>query len=149
MPVIPEMENRVKPTAVKRVVLSTGKVFYDLWETREEAHKYDVALIRVEELYPFPHDDLVAILKTYKNAEEIIWCQEEPENMGAWFFMDRRLERVMHDAGHKGKRPIYVGRGEAASPATGFAQLHLKEQKELVEQALNLNTVMILKKGKK
>lgn len=149
MPVIGEIYKKINPLAVKRVVLSTGKVFYDLWEAREEKQKDDVALVRVEELYPFPHKELVDLLKTYKNADEIVWCQEEPENMGAWTFIDRRLERAMSEAGHKGKRPIYVGRGEAASPATGFAQLHLKEQKQLVEHALGLTTVVVLKKGKK
>ncbi len=139
--VIREDDVHVKSERVARVILSTGKVFYDLLSARNDAQQYDTALARLEQLYPFPHDQLVEILKTYKNAKNMIWCQEEPENMGAWFFINSRLEKVMQDAGFESKRPVYVGRSEAASPATGFAQLHAQEQKALVDKALSLDTI--------
>jgi len=124
--------------SVKRVVLSTGKVFYDLWQTREDKKVEDVALVRVEQLYPFPAEELKAELAKYPNATEIVWCQEEPQNMGSWTFIDRRLEAVMKAAGCKSGRPAYAGRPEAASPATGSLKRHNAEQALLVEQALGL-----------
>jgi len=128
----------IKPsTDFKRVVLCSGKVYYDLLEKREEKGIKDIALIRLEQYYPFPHDKLVEILKPYKNAE-LIWCQEEPMNMGAWTFLDRRLEGVLTEANIGSKRPSYVGRPEAASPATGLLSRHIFEQNLLISQALNL-----------
>ena len=97
----------------------------------------DVALIRLEQLYPFPANSLALALAPYKNAE-IVWCQEEPENMGAWRFVDRRIEKVLNDLGATGRRPIFVGREEAASPATGLAKVHQAQQEALVRQALGL-----------
>lgn len=122
---------------IKRVILCSGKVYYDLLETRESEGIKDIALIRLEQFYPFPHEELVELLKPYKNAD-VVWCQEEPSNMGAWTFLDRRLEAVLIEAQLQAKRPIYVGRAEAASPATGLLSRHLFEQNLLVGQALNL-----------
>lgn len=122
---------------IKRVILCSGKVYYDLLETRESEGIQDIALIRLEQFYPFPHEELVELLKPYKNAD-VVWCQEEPSNMGAWTFLDRRLEAVLIEAQLQAKRPIYVGRPEAASPATGLLSRHLFEQNLLVSQALNL-----------
>jgi 2-oxoglutarate dehydrogenase E1 component len=137
LPVIQEKSVSIIAKKVKRLVLCSGKVFYDLWEKREEHQKSDVALVRVEQLYPFPEDALKQVLAAYEEAE-VVWCQEEPENMGAWLFMDRRLEKVMQSSGMQGRRPLYVGRKEAASPATGFLKKHEQEQDELVRKALIL-----------
>jgi 2-oxoglutarate dehydrogenase E1 component len=116
---------------VKRVVLCSGKVYYDLLEARQAKGVKDVALVRVEQLYPFPDKELAAELAKFPKAE-VVWCQEEPENMGAWTHVDRRIEAVLND----GRRPVYVGRPAAASPATGLAKRHAAEQMRLVEGAL-------------
>ncbi len=123
------------PAKVRRVVLCTGKVYYDLLQTREDKNIDDVAIIRIEQLYPWPKETLAKELAKYKNAE-IVWCQEEPANMGAWTFVDRRIEYALEDLDIKTKRPIYAGRSPAASPATGLMKTHVKEQNQLVEWAL-------------
>ena len=135
--VIPETDALEAPAKVKRVVLCTGKVYYDLLAERREKGVRDVALIRLEQLYPFPSRSLPPALKPYVNAE-IIWCQEEPQNMGAWSFVDRRIEEVLTDLGATAKRPVYVGRAAAASPATGQAKVHAAQQAALVRSALAL-----------
>jgi 2-oxoglutarate dehydrogenase E1 component len=122
--------------SVKRVVLCSGKVYYDLWQAREERKIKDVALVRVEEMYPFPAAELKAELAKYSNVTDVVWCQEEPQNMGAWTFMDRRIEAVLAELGSKAKRPVYAGRPEAASPATGSLKRHNVEQAALVSAAL-------------
>lgn len=124
---------------VRRVILCTGKVYYDLLAERMERNVQDVAIIRIEQLYPFPDDALTEILTPYRNAQEVLWCQEEPENMGAWQFVDHRIEKVITNLGMETKRPHYLGRPAAASPATGFAKKHEKVQKELVDRALSLD----------
>jgi 2-oxoglutarate dehydrogenase E1 component len=121
---------------VTKAVLCSGKVYYDLWQARADKNKTDVALIRVEQLYPFPHKALVEELKQYRRLTEVTWCQEEPENMGAWTFVDRRLEAVLTEVGLKASRPSYTGRILAASPATGSLKRHNSEQAALVEAAL-------------
>jgi 2-oxoglutarate dehydrogenase E1 component len=134
-PVLAETEKLVADEKVKKVVLCSGKVYYDLLDARTEMKINDVALLRVEELYPFPEELVVQELKKYKNAE-VVWCQEEPENMGAWNFIDRRLEAACLKAKSKSSRPQFVGRVAAASPATGYASVHNREQKKLIEEAL-------------
>ncbi|NBX65461.1 MAG: 2-oxoglutarate dehydrogenase E1 component [Proteobacteria bacterium] len=124
-----------KPKDIKRVILCSGKVYYDLYEAREAKGIKDVAILRLEQLYPFPTDALEAELKRYPNAE-VIWCQEEPQNQGAWHFVDRRIEAVLTSIKHKAGRPSYVGRPDAAAPATGLAKRHAVEQAALIEQAL-------------
>ncbi len=128
----------VAAKAIKRVVLCTGKVYYDLWQAREDNKVKDVALVRVEQMYPFPAAEIKAELAKYPNATEVVWCQEEPQNMGAWTFMDRRLEAVLTELGGKAKRPLYAGRVEAASPAAGSLKRHNAEQAALVAQALGI-----------
>ena len=135
--VIPEIDAIAPEEEVKRVVLCTGKVYYDLLQERRDKGLKDVALIRMEQLYPFPVQSLTRALAPYRNAE-VFWCQEEPENMGGWTYVDRRLEKVLKDLGVKAKRPDYVGRKEAASPATGLAKVHAQEQATLVREALGL-----------
>ena len=123
---------------VKRVVLCAGKVYYDLAAARDEREIKDVAILRVEQLYPFPIKSIGAELKKYPNAE-IVWCQEEPENMGAWRFIDRRLEAAMAKVPKlSASRPRYIGRPEAASTATGVMKRHIAEQAQLVDDALTL-----------
>jgi 2-oxoglutarate dehydrogenase E1 component len=135
--VIPEIDPIAPPEQVKRVVLCTGKVFYDLLAERRERGIRDVAVLRVEQLYPFPEKTLTHLLAPYRRAE-VVWCQEEPENMGGWTFVDRRIEKVLGAIDIKAKRPLYVGREEAASPATGLAKVHAAQQEALVRKALGL-----------
>jgi len=135
--VIPEVDAIAPDEAVKRVVLCTGKVYYDLLQERRDKGIKDVAIVRVEQMHPFPKNSLTKALAPYKNAE-VVWCQEEPENMGAWQFMDRRLERVLKEIGNKAQRPEFVGREEAASPATGLAKVHQAQQEALVRAALTV-----------
>ena len=134
-PVIGESDSAIKEPL--RLVICSGKVYYDLLQARVDHMLKDVALVRLEELYPFPEEDLVKVFASHKDAE-VIWCQEEPENMGAWHFVDRRLESAMGRANMTHVRPIYVGRKAAASPATGFASVHAQEQESLVYEALGL-----------
>jgi len=122
---------------IKRVVICSGKVYYDLLEARERAGKKDTYLLRVEQLYPFPSRPLVKEIKRFPNAE-IVWCQEEPRNMGAWTFMEPRLESVLTHFKHKHKRASYVGRPESASTATGSAKRHADQQNQLVKEGLGL-----------
>jgi 2-oxoglutarate dehydrogenase E1 component len=120
---------------IRRVVFCSGKVYYDLYEAREKMGVDDVHIIRLEQLYPFAENAITQILKRFPNAD-ILWCQEEPKNMGAWTFVEPRLERVAEALGHKGLRIKYSGRDELASTATGLMSKHLKEQKALVSAAL-------------
>src|SRR5579862_1761816 len=120
---------------VRRVVLCSGKVYFDLAQARAAAAEDRVALVRVEQLYPFPFDSLAKVLARYRNAE-VVWCQEEPQNMGAWYFADRRIEQVLAGLDIAAKRPRFVGRAEAASPATGLFKRHLEELAHLVAEAL-------------
>ncbi|AIL13332.1 2-oxoglutarate dehydrogenase [Candidatus Paracaedimonas acanthamoebae] len=133
-----EKDELVDDLKIKRVILCTGKIYYDLYQARKAKDIRNIALIRIEQLYPFPHEELIQELKRYLQAE-IIWCQEEPENMGAWAFIDRRIEKILREIKGAYLRPHYVGRPESASPATGFYERHEYEQALLVEQALTIN----------
>lgn len=133
--VIKETDNLVKDDKVRRVILTSGKVYYDLYEQRNAGGVDDVAIVRVEQYYPFPEQELLAELKRYKNAE-VVWCQEEPENMGGWRFLAPRLGDVMDKLGRGDKRIQYIGRAESASPAAGYLKIHEREQKALVAMAL-------------
>ncbi len=137
-PVIGEIDPIGPAEAVKRVVLCTGKVYYDLLQERRDRGLLDVAIVRLEQIYPFPIRSLQAVLTAYPNAE-IVWCQEEPENNGAWSFLDRKIEALLTELGHAKPRPIYVGREAAASPATGLAKVHAAQQADLVARALDVN----------
>ena len=133
--VMPEIDGIDAGGAVRRVVLCSGKVYYDLLQQRRQEGIRDVALLRVEQLYPFPEGTLAEELGRYPGAD-IVWCQEEPQNMGAWSFVDRRIEAVLEDVGGRARRPRFVGRRESASPATGLLKRHNFEQKALVAEAL-------------
>jgi len=120
---------------IRRVVLCTGKVYYDLYEEREKRGIEDVYLLRVEQLYPFPSKALVQELSRFKQAE-VVWCQEEPRNMGAWFFVDTFIEWVLNQVGAKQRRARYAGRPAAAATATGLMSKHLAQIKQLLDDAL-------------
>jgi 2-oxoglutarate dehydrogenase E1 component len=135
--VLPETADLVAGEAVRRVVLCSGKVYYDLVQEREARGLRDVAILRIEQLYPFPHGTLVKELQRYPNAD-VVWCQEEPYNMGYWFFVDRRIEECLKAGSHKAGRPKYVGRSEAAAPATGILKRHNREQAQLIDEALTV-----------
>lgn len=136
-PVIGEIDTIDTPSKINRIVLCSGKVYYDLLQQRRTSNLKNVAILRLEQFYPFPEDQLKEAFKFYPNAE-IIWCQEEPCNMGGWFFVDRRLEAILSSIQHKSLRPVYVGRPESASTAAGREKIHIEEQKTLVKQALGL-----------
>ena len=133
--VISEGDALAADDRVRRVVLCSGKLYFDLLKARTAKGDERVALVRVEQLYPFPFDALGKVLQPYRNAE-IVWCQEEPQNMGAWNFVDRRIEQVLDGLDIAAKRPRFAGRSEAASPATGLFKRHVEEQTKLVADAL-------------
>lgn len=116
---------------VKRVIMCSGKVYYDLVNTRKEREANDTAIIRLEQLYPFPHKALAAELKKYPNANEILWCQDEPQNQGAWFFVQHYIMENMTD----GQKLGYAGRPASASPAVGYYAKHNEQQKALLDAA--------------
>ena len=127
---------QLKPDAkIKRVVLCSGKVYYDLLAERDERGLDDVYLLRIEQLYPMPKRSLVAELSRFKSAE-VIWCQEEPKNAGSWFYIEPELEEILTEIGSKTNRATYAGRPASASPATGIASRHKLEQQNLVNEAL-------------
>ena len=120
---------------IRRVVMCSGKVYYDLYEERERRSINDIYLLRVEQLYPWPHKALILELARFKNAE-FLWCQEEPMNMGAWSYAQPNIERVLEFIKAKNTRPSYAGRSASASTATGLMSRHLKELKAFLEEAL-------------
>jgi 2-oxoglutarate dehydrogenase E1 component len=131
------------PDTVERIVLCSGKVFYDLNQARSSSTVKEaspesvdgrVAIVRVEQFYPFPLSGLKEILAGYPNAKDLVWCQEEPKNMGGWTFMESRLENLLSRC----ERPRYAGREASASPATGSYAVHTQEQQRLVQEALTL-----------
>ncbi|UAB77446.1 2-oxoglutarate dehydrogenase E1 component [Erythrobacter sp. SCSIO 43205] len=123
---------------ITRVVLCSGKVAYDLIEKRDAEGIDDISILRIEQLYPFPGEPLGLRLSRMKNLKEVIWCQEEPKNNGAWFFVENQIEKALELGGHFGMRPFYVGREASASPATGLAKRHAEQQARLVAEALGL-----------
>ncbi|MBY0355116.1 MAG: 2-oxoglutarate dehydrogenase E1 component [Rickettsiales bacterium] len=125
----------VADAKVRRLVLCSGKVYYDLVQARDEQAIKDVAIVRVEQLYPLPRTELLAELKRYKNAE-LMWCQEEPQNMGYFTFIAPLLQELLDEHGRVTERVRYAGRSTAASPAAGYLKVHEREQKALVAQAL-------------
>jgi 2-oxoglutarate dehydrogenase E1 component len=119
--------------AVKRVVLCSGKIYYDLAEARKKSEDRSVAIVRLEQFYPFPLKSIRETLAKYSNATELVWAQEEPQNMGGWTFIHERLENLLKGC----ERPRYIGRTASASPATGSYSIHQKEQAELIAKALS------------
>jgi 2-oxoglutarate dehydrogenase E1 component len=128
--VIPEHKD-LKADKVKRVIVCSGKVYFDLAKKREEKGADDVAILRVEQLYPFPHKAFAAELRRYPNVTDLVWCQDEPQNQGAWFF----VQHYIHENMVEGQKLGYAGRSASASPAVGYSHLHQEQQKALVEAA--------------
>jgi 2-oxoglutarate dehydrogenase E1 component len=118
--------------AVKRIVLCSGKLYYDLIEARKKSGNRQASVVRLEQFYPFPLQALEETLALYPNATQIVWAQEEPKNMGGWTFVEPRLEKLLPGC----ERAIYVGRAPSASPATGSYAIHQQEQASLVQHAL-------------
>nr|WP_315230441.1 2-oxoglutarate dehydrogenase E1 component [uncultured Albidiferax sp.] len=131
--VIPENKDEINKKAdkVKRIVACSGKVYYDLAKKREEKGADDVVILRVEQLYPFPHKAFAAEVKKYPNVTEMVWCQDEPQNQGAWFF----VQHYLHENMAEGQKLGYSGRAASASPAAGYSHLHQDQQKALVDGA--------------
>jgi len=127
----------VKDNKIRRVILCSGKVYYDLYEEREKRGIDDVYLLRVEQLYPFPLKALITELSRFKNAD-IVWCQEEPKNMGSWTFVEPYLSWVLEQAGAKVKRPRYAGRPASAATATGLMSTHLAQLQAFLDDAFSL-----------
>jgi 2-oxoglutarate dehydrogenase E1 component len=128
---------------VKRLVLCTGKLAYELIEARDKAGDKHVSIVRIEQLYPFPGEALLARLERMTSLEELVWAQEEPKNQGYWTHVEPRIERRLGEADLKPKRPIYAGRDPAASPATGLAKRHAAEQAALIADALGHTSAAI------
>ena len=127
----------IEPAGVRRVVLCSGKVFFDLLEARRKREISDIVLLRIEQLYPFPRHRLREMLDQYSDAREIVWCQEEPRNQGAWYQIQHHLRAIKHGEQTLG----YAGRSPSASPACGYAQLHNAQQQALVDTALSKHPV--------
>ncbi|MGE5864438.1 MAG: 2-oxoglutarate dehydrogenase E1 component, partial [Rhizobacter sp.] len=123
--------SEIEPDKVKRVIACSGKVAYDLIKRRDEKKAWDTVIIRVEQLYPFPHKAFAAEMRRFPNATEVIWAQDEPQNQGAWFF----VQHYIHENLVEGQKLGYAGRPASASPAVGYAHLHQEQQKSLLDQA--------------
>ena len=130
--VIGETAAGIDPKKVKRVVVCTGRVYYDLLAARRERELDDVALVRVEQLYPFAHKAFEAELKKFPNATQVVWCQDEPQNQGAWFYVQHHVTEALRE----GQKLGYAGRAASASPAVGYYDKHYAQQKELIAAAL-------------
>ena len=133
--IIPENKEEIikKSDRVKRIIACSGKVYYDLVKKRQEKEIDDVVILRVEQLYPFPHKAFATELKKYSQATDIVWCQDEPQNQGAWFF----VQHYIHENMLSGQKLGYSGRAASASPAVGYSHLHQDQQKALVEGAFS------------
>ncbi|TXF10767.1 2-oxoglutarate dehydrogenase E1 component [Pelomicrobium methylotrophicum] len=130
-PVNPETDPEIDPKKVRRVIFCSGKVYYDLVAARRERGIKDMAIVRLAQLYPFPHDDFRAEIKRYSKAKEILWCQEEPGNQGAWHRIQHYIERHMRPD----QKLSYALRPSSASPAAGYLSLHVAQQKALIDAA--------------
>ena len=126
-----------KTKDIKKVILCSGKVYFDLVQAREKLKINNVVFIRIEQLYPFPIKSLVSEIKKYKTTAQFYWCQEEPKNMGAWNTARNYIEWTLDHIKAENKEVIYIGRQPAASPATGYLKKHLAQQKEIIEKVLS------------
>jgi len=140
--VIGECDDKIEASKVKRVLVCSGKVYYDLVNTRKTRSAGDTAIIRIEQMYPFPHKSFAAELKKFPNATEVVWVQDEPQNQGPWFQIQHNIFEGMED----GQRLSYAGRAASASPAVGYADKHIAQQKELLETAFSKLKGFILTK---
>jgi 2-oxoglutarate dehydrogenase E1 component len=131
--VLPEVDE-LQPENVKRVIICSGKIYYDLLEARRLNRIEDIAILRVEQIYPFPGDHLDVLLAQYRNTDTLIWCQEEPKNQGAWDFAKLRIPAMINSRWQLG----YAGREPSAAPAVGSAILHAQEQSRIINSALDI-----------
>ena len=131
-------QGKLEADKVKRVVLCAGKVYYDLAAYRSENQREDTAVVRIEQLYPFPKEELYEALKGYGNLEQVIWCQEEPLNQGAWYQSQHHM-RVVADMVSEGlgRELKFAGRPASAAPAAGYMSVHVEQQRQLVNDAFN------------
>ena len=134
--VIAEIDD-IDSHSAKRLVICSGKVYFDLLEARREHQLDHIAIIRLEQLYPFPDAEMFAAIADYSRLDSVVWCQEEPKNQGAWYTSQHRLRRVL-DLINKDLPLSFAGRQSSASPAAGYMALHLQQQKRLVSIALEL-----------
>ena len=134
--VIPEVDE-LDPAKVERIVLCSGKVYYDLLQERRDREQDNVAIIRLEQLYPFPEEQMLEAIAPYINIKDMVWCQEEPMNMGAWYSSQHHMRRVLQIK-HPDLSLNYAGRDAAASPAAGYMALHIKQQQQLINDALTI-----------
>ena len=123
-----------KKSDIRKVILCSGKVYFDLLEAREKLKKNDVIFFRIEQLYPFPVKSLIKELKPFANNANFYWCQEEPKNMGAWFSVRDYIQWTLDTIKAKNNMVYYIGRSPDASPATGYAKRHISEQKEIINK---------------
>ncbi len=141
--VIDEVDD-IEPASITRLLICCGKVYYDLLTARRENKLNNVAIARIEQLFPFPHDEVQRVLERYENLKEVVWVQEEPKNQGSWYYMQSRGTMIgclseQHTFG-------YAGRFYSASPAAGYMSIHLKQQKQLVADALQLDKLEVTHK---
>lgn len=122
------------PKKVKRVVICSGKVYFDLLQERRKREQDDVAIIRIEQLYPFPADEVNEIMKDYQHVKDFVWCQEEPQNQGAWYSSQHHFRAAIP----AGAELTYAGRAASAAPAVGYLSEHNKQQQQLVDDALTI-----------
>lgn len=134
--VIPEID-ALDPKKVTRMILGSGKVYYDLLEKRRAEGREDIAIVRIEQLYPFPEDDLMEVLAPYTNLEHVVWCQEEPMNQGAWYSSQHHMRRSLSNH-KKGLVLEYAGREASAAPACGYASMHAEQQEQLLQDAFTV-----------
>jgi 2-oxoglutarate dehydrogenase E1 component len=132
--VLSDPDPAIDPAGVRRILFCSGKVYYDLLEERRRLGRYDVALVRLEQLYPFPDDSVQAEVARYPDGVEVVWCQEEPRNMGAWPMMDEWFSGALG-----GRVPDYVGRAAAASTATGFPEHHRAQLAALLRDSFSFD----------
>jgi len=132
-----EASTQMPKDKVRKVILCSGQVYYDILHARNNSKVNDVAILRLEELCPFPYKVLVPMLEQYKNAKEIVWCQEEHSNQGAWFYVQPRLNNALEwKLGRKGQSVKYIGRGANSSTATGYHKVHEQELVRMMKECM-------------
>ncbi len=130
--VLPEVDE-VKPEEVKRIIFCSGKIYFKLYETRQQRYDHSTVIVRLEQLYPYPKEEILESFQQYPNLEKAIWCQDEPRNQGSWWYIKSQLMETCHDI------PVdYAGRDSSASPAVGYMALHLEQEHKLVTEAFEL-----------